>query len=117
MRRILTLCAFVSIFTALAMAETWTGRLMDANCIDQQQKGAGANACDPTSATTSFAIVVSGQTYKFDDAGNAKAADALKTRADRSADPSKTPSPQISAKVSGTKDGGNTLKVDTIEVQ
>jgi len=99
------------------MAETWTGRLMDANCIDQQQKGAGANACDPTSATTAFVIVVSGQAYKLDDAGNAKAADALKTRADRSAEPNKPASTQVAARVTGTKDGENTVKVDTIEVQ
>jgi hypothetical protein len=117
MRRILTLCAFVSVFTGLALAESWTGRLVDANCMDQQQKGASASACDPTGATTAFAIVVSGKPYKFDDAGNTKAAEALKSRADRSADPNKAPSPQVAAKVSGAKDGDSTLKVENIEVQ
>src|SRR5579864_4624142 len=113
MRRILTLCAFVAVFSALALAETWTGRLVDASCADQQK---AATACDPTSSTTMFAIVVSGKAYKFDDAGNAKAAEALKGRADRSADPTKPVSPQISAKVTGTKEGDN-VKVESIEVQ
>ena len=113
MRRILTLCAFVAVFSALALAETWTGRLVDANCATQQK---AATTCDPTSSTTAFAIVVSGQTYKFDDAGNQKAAEALKTRADRSSDPNKPASPQIMAKVTGAKDG-EALKVEAIEVQ
>jgi len=99
---------------ALALAETWTGRLVDASCVDQQK---AVTACDPTSSTTTFAIVVSGQGYKFDEAGNTKAMDALKGRADRSTDPSKSPSPQIAAKVTGTKDGDNTFKVETIDVQ
>jgi hypothetical protein len=86
---------------------------VDASCADQQK---AATACDPTSSTTMFAIVVSGKAYKFDDAGNAKAAEALKGRADRSADPTKPVSPQISAKVTGTKDGDN-VKVESIEVQ
>ena len=114
MRRILTLCAFVALFSTLALAETWTGRLVDASCVEQQK---AATTCDPTSSTTTFAIVVSGKAYKFDDAGNTKTMDALKGRADRSSDPNKPPSPQISAKVTGSKDGDNTLKVEAIEVQ
>ena len=114
MRRILTLCAFVAVFSALALAETWTGRLVDANCAAQQK---AATTCDPTSSTTAFAIVVSGQAYKFDDAGNTKAMEALKTRADRSSDPNKPATPQIAAKVTGTKDADGSLKVEAIEVQ
>jgi len=101
------------VFSALALAETWTGRLVDASCVDQQK---AVTTCDPTSATTSFAIVVSGKPYKLDEAGNTKAMEALKGRADRSTDPNKPASPQISAKVTGTKDGDN-LKVESIEVQ
>jgi hypothetical protein len=64
-----------------------------------------------------FAIVASGKTYNLDESGNAKAMEALKGRADRSTDPDKSPSGHIAAKVTGTKGGDNTLKVDTIEVQ
>jgi hypothetical protein len=119
MRRILTLCASVAVFSALALAESYSGRLVDASCYDQQKS---ATACDPTSSTTSFALVVSGKPAKFDDAGNAKAIEAMKSRADRSANPNapagsaSAPSKQIAAKVTGTKDGDN-LKVEAIEVQ
>jgi hypothetical protein len=115
MRRILTLCAVAAAFTTLALAEDWTGRLVDATCAADQQKSVAT--CDPTSSTTMFAIVASGKTFKFDDAGNAKAATALKGRADRSTDPNAPPSTTVTAKVTGTKDADNTLKVDSIEVQ
>jgi len=106
----------VTVFSALALAETWTGKLVDATCADQQQQS--ATSCNPTSATTMFAIVAGGKTYKLDDAGNTKAMDALKGRADRAADPNAPAAGgQISAKVTGTKQGDNTLKVDSIEVQ
>ncbi|HEY2012959.1 MAG TPA: hypothetical protein VGH38_05625 [Bryobacteraceae bacterium] len=110
----LTLCAVVAVFSALALAESYTGRLVDANCMIQQQKSA---SCDPTGATTSFAIIVSGKAYRFDEAGNTKAANALKNRADRSADPNHMPTPQVAARVMGTADTNGNLKVDTIEVQ
>jgi hypothetical protein len=103
----------VLVFSALALAEEWTGRLVDASCYDQQKTGV---ACDPTSSTNSFAIVVSGQAFKFDSDGNSKAAAALKSRADRSTDPNKPASGTVTAKVTGTKDG-NMIKVDNIDVQ
>lgn len=116
MRRILTMCACVAVFSVLALAESFSGRLVDASCMDQQKSAA---TCDPTSSTTSFAILVAGKAAKFDDAGNAKAIEALKSRADRSANPtnpSTPPSTQVAAKVTGSKDGDN-IKVEAIEVQ
>jgi hypothetical protein len=101
------------VFSALALADSFTGRLVDSSCYDQQKS---ATACDPTSSTTSFALVAAGKAMKFDDAGNTKAVAALKGRADRSANPNSSPSPQVSAKVTGTKDGEN-IKVEEIEVQ
>jgi hypothetical protein len=113
MRSILTLCACTAIFSGLALAESWSGRLIDASCYDQQKS---ATACDPTSSTTMFALVVSGQPVKLDDAGNSKAAEALKSRADRSTNPDAPAGKQVAAKVSGTKEG-DTIKVESIDVQ
>jgi hypothetical protein len=110
MRRILTFCACVTIFSVMAFAETFTGKLIDAACYDQQKSAA---TCDPTSSTATFALLVSGKAYKLDDGG--KVAEALKSRADRSTDPNKTPS-AIMARVTGTKQG-EIVKVEAIEVQ
>ena len=113
MRRILTFCACVTVFSVMAFAETFTGRLIDSACYDQQKS---ATTCDPSASTAAFAIVVSGKAYKLDDAGNTKAAAAIRNRSDRSADPNKTPT-QIMAKVTGTKEGDSLLKVESLEVQ
>jgi hypothetical protein len=102
-----------AVFSVLAFAESWQGKLVDSACYEQKKSAA---TCDATSATTTFALFVSNQAYKLDDAGNAKAADALKGRADRSSDPTKPASTAVMAKITGTKDGDN-LKVETIEVQ
>lgn len=112
MRRLLTIVAAVSFFSALALAESWSGKLIDATCMDQQKN---VKACSPTATTTAFLVQVDGKTYKLDDAGNAKATEALKNRADRQA-PNAPPSADISAKVTGTKEG-DIIKVESLEVQ
>ena len=119
MRRFLTLCSVVAVFTTLALAETFTGKLVDASCAAQPKSDQpqSATTCDPTSSTTMFALVAADKTFKFDDAGNTKAAAAFKGRADRSTEPNAPPSTTVTAKVTGTKDGDSTLKVDSIEVQ
>lgn len=96
----------------LALAENYSGKLLDASCYDQQKKSA---SCDATSATTAFAIDVSGNVYKLDKTGNTKAAAALKNRADRT-DPTKPQSKDVMAQVTGSETGG-TIAVESIDVQ
>jgi hypothetical protein len=114
MRRVMTICMLAAAFTGLALAESWSGRLVDSTCYDQQKNVA---ACDPTSATTTFALSVSNKIYKLDDAGNTKAMEAIKNRADRSTDPNKPPVTEVNAKVTGTKGTDEILKVEAIEVK
>jgi len=113
MRRVLFVLAFSAVFSMLALAENWSGKLLDATCYDQQKKAA---SCDATSATTAFALDASGTIYKLDADGNSKAADALKNRADRAADPSKPASTHVMAKVQGTEKAG-IITVESIAVQ
>ena len=85
MRRILLPVTLFGVFSMCALAANFSGKLVDASCYDQQKK---ASSCDATSNTTAFALEVSGTIYKLDTAGNSKASDAIKNRADRT-DPSK----------------------------
>jgi len=96
----------------LALAESYSGKLLDASCYDQQKKAA---SCDATSSTSAFAIEVSGMVYKLDTAGNSKATAALKNRADR-VDTSKPQSKEVMAKIDGTEKGG-TISVTSIDIQ
>jgi hypothetical protein len=112
MRRILLPVTLFGVFSTCALAANFSGKLVDASCYDQQKKVAG---CDATGTTTAFAIEVSGTVYTLDSAGNAKAADAIKNRADRT-DPSKPQPKEVMAKVTGTEKGG-TIAVEDLAVQ
>lgn len=114
MQRTLTLIGLATIWTALAFGETFSGQLVDASCTASKQQDQAA--CAPTSSTTVFAVNSGGKIYKLDNSGNSKAVDALKNRADRSTNPNSMQTAPVIVKITGTADG-DTLKVDTLEVQ
>ena len=113
MSRIASLLVFSTVFSMLALAGSWSGKLLDANCYDQQKQ---ASACSATSETTAFALDAAGKIYKLDAAGNSKASEALKNRADRATDPAKPQSKEVMAQVTGTEQDG-TIAVESIEVR
>lgn len=106
------LLVFPAMFTMLALAGNWSGKLLDAACYDSKK---GANGCEATSQTTAFALSASGKVFKLDSAGNAKAAAAFKNRADR-AEPGKAQAKEVMATITGQESGG-TITVEAIEVQ
>jgi len=114
MRKIVSMLGILSVSSVLAFADDFQGRLIDASCYQQQKS---ATTCDPSSTTSSYMLYVGDTAYTLDTAGNQKVATAMKTRADRSTDPTKATGKQVMAKVTGTKDAGNTLKVDTVDIQ
>jgi hypothetical protein len=92
---------------ALGIAESWTGKLIDATCKQDPNapKEAVAASCAPTSSTRVFAVqTADGRVFRLDNAGNMKAAAAMKN------DPGQT-----SVTVSGSLDG-QTVKVDSIDL-
>ena len=117
MGKILTICAISAMFASMALAETFSGQLIDANCYDQQTGQKDVSACAPTSATSSFALMTNGHIYKLDEDGNTKAAAALKDRADRQTNPDTAANANVMAKITGNLETGNKLKVETLEVQ
>lgn len=114
MKRIAKYFALLGLFSVLALAESWQGRLIDAKCYEQSKS---ATTCDPTGSTTTFALLIASKPYMLDETGNTKATEAFKNRADRSSDPGQPPSTEVMAKVTGTKDGDNTLKVESVELR
>jgi hypothetical protein len=113
MRQFLTLLALATGTISLASAASFSGTLVDAACYSQQKV---SEACMATPSTTTFMLDVSGKVYLLDDAGNAKAADALKNRADRSTDPTNATKAAVTAKITGKLEG-TTITVETIDVQ
>jgi len=116
MRRFAILTSFLGVFAVLGLADTFSGNLIDASCLAKPNPTIAT--CQPTSSTTTFALVdTSRKVYKLDDKGNSKAADALKNRADRSADPNAaSKADMITAKITGTMADG-IVTVEAIEVR
>jgi hypothetical protein len=103
----------------LSYAENWTGKLVDASCMDKnvpptatdsKAHEKAAETCKATSSTTSFAIMTSdGKVYKFDSAGNTKAAGEFKNatlKPDKDGD--------VHVNVSGSLEGADNVKVEAI---
>src|SRR5215471_19738208 len=99
MRRISILAASATLFTTMAFADSFSGKLIDASCATPEKMA--AKQCDAGSSTTAFALVVEGKAYKLDDSGNKKAMEAIKNRAERAADPNNPQATQVTAKVTG----------------
>jgi hypothetical protein len=100
----------------LCLAESWSGKVVDAACKDQAAAAPAAapapapaaNACEPTASTVSFGIELSdGKVLKLDSAGNSKAAEAVKNNAGKSS---------LQATVTGSMEG-QTVKVETIDIK
>lgn len=125
MRRTLTLLVLPAIFATMALAESWSGTLIDASCYDRQAQQAptkgevsptALEACAPTSQTSQFALEANGKVFKLDSAGNSKAATAMKSHAERSTGAPGKASTKVMATVEGTESGG-TIKADRIDIQ
>lgn len=102
MRRILTFSLLAILLTVPVFAFEWSGRLVDADCT---HRNGGPHACDPGLNTTSFGLLVNGETFLFDWRGSQKAAEAIKHRAETTAATNKRLSPEVNASVIGERYG------------
>ncbi len=107
MKRFAILAATASLFSALALAESWNGTLVDVMCKNKDL-ASHTTKCALGCAKTGFGVVLSdGKFVKLDEAGNAKALAALKaTSKDK----------DLKVKVSGKMDG-DTIQVDSLELE
>lgn len=104
MKRILLLGVLT---TAAAMAESWTGTIVDVMCKGRDLAG-HTRDCALKCAKGGYGLVLpDGKFVKFDETGNAKALAALKAS---------TKEKDLKAKVTGTLNG-EVIKVAAVELQ
>ena len=97
----------VCLFSTAALADSWTGTLVDVMCKNKDLTS-HTRDCALMCARTGFGLVLSdGKFLKFDEAGNAKALAALKATRKQA---------NLKAKVTGTEEGG-VISVQSIEIQ
>ena len=113
MRRVYKIGAVFALICGSALAETWTGLLIDIACADRKKN----TACIPTPSTESFGLKTIAKTFRLDSAGNKKAAEALRHNGDN-ANREKDPNAQtegVTATVTGTI-AGDQIRVDSIQL-
>jgi hypothetical protein len=115
--------ALLCMASALGVAETWTGFLVNSSCFESlernhnpndtltyvnRDRGAEVRYCAPNAKTKSFAIVgQDGQTWKFDSAGNVKAVELVRQSGKKSLWP---------VNATGQQERG-TVRVDSISLE
>ena len=107
MKTLLAFVATVTLFSTLALAETWTGILVDNMCKDKPDLASHTRKCALGCAKSGFGLVTDGKFVKFDSAGNAKAVAALKASSKEK---------DLQATVTGTLQDG-TIQVESIQIQ
>lgn len=115
MRKLLTLCGILAAFSALALADNWSGKLLDASCYEKHQ---AQESCAAKATTTAFLLDVNGTIYHLTEGSNNMIGSAMKSRADRSRNPDAPPKgADVNASVTGTLTGKEHIKVEKIEIQ
>lgn len=110
MKRMLVLFSLAVFCSVAALAGEWQGYLIDSSCAAKMKDKAAAHKakCALECAKGGFGIVTAdGKFVKFDETGNAKALEALKsTNKDQ----------ELMAKVTGTKQG-EVIKVESVTIR
>ena len=107
MKTLFAFVATVTLFSTLALAETWTGTLVDNMCKDKPDLASHTKKCALNCAKSGFGLVTGGKFVKFDSAGNAKAVTALKASSKEK---------DLQATVTGTLQD-DTIQVESIQIQ
>jgi hypothetical protein len=104
MKKFASIATVLVLSSAFCLADTFTGKLVDATCKASNE---GKETCAATAATRLFAIELPGaKVLNLDATGNEKAADATKN----------TEKTDLRATVTGSLNG-TTVKVETIKLQ
>jgi hypothetical protein len=106
-RRLISTSIAILGFSTIALAESWTGTVVDVMCKGKDLASHTAK-CAVTCSKGGYGLVLSdGKFVKFNETGNAKALAALKAT---------NKEKDLKAKVSGTLDN-DVINVQTIEFQ
>lgn len=101
------LLALSVLFSAAALADSFSGTLVDQMCKGKEDLAAHTTKCAVACSKSGYGIMTAdGKFIKFDDAGNTKALAALKATSKEK---------DLKATVNGTMDG-ETLKVESVSL-
>lgn len=114
MRKLITTCAMFGALAGVAMAETWSGTLMDANCLHRHH---ATRSCDARPRTTAFVLDQNGTRYRLDGRSNDAAHSAMLSRADKTNNPDATKAVPVQATITGHIRNNGKIRADTVAVR
>lgn len=114
MRKLIATCALFGALSGIALAETWSGTLLDANCLHRHNQ---AKSCDARTRTTSFVLDDNGTRYKLDARTNDAAHSAMLSRADKASNPDATTAVPVTATITGHVRNNGKIRADTVAVR
>ncbi|MGA7236639.1 MAG: hypothetical protein WBY44_13215 [Bryobacteraceae bacterium] len=106
MRKLLTICATLGALSGLAMADTWSGTLLDAHCANRN-----GNACEAKRSTGKFLLDVNGTTYRLDFRTNQDVRSAMRESKGL------TKGAPVTATVTGRLRSNGSIDAETIAIQ
>ena len=116
MRKALTICSLFAAFSMLAMAENWSGKLLDAACYDKNKTN--DESCAAKKASEAYLLDVNGTIYHLTVGSNDMIRRAMESFASRSENPNApAKGATINANVTGTLTEKDHIKVEKIELQ
>lgn len=105
MRKLMTICATLGALAGLAMADSWTGTVMDAHCANR------TTPCMAKRTTARFVIDVNGKKYRLDAKSNYNMRSALRE------DKHFHKGEPVTATISGQMSSNGRIHAHTIAVQ
>jgi hypothetical protein len=114
MRKLIIAGAMFAGLSGLAMAESWTGALLDEGCAHHKNT---TKTCIAKPSSSAYVLDVSGHQYKFDGKSNDEIRRALESRRDRSADHHELKSEPVNVNVTGRVADSGHIHVEKIEIQ
>jgi hypothetical protein len=114
MRRLMTIFAMAGALSGLALAETWSGTLLDATCMNRHH---GSRSCDARTKTTAFLLDVNGTKYRLDGKSNDEARSVMEARADKASNPDATKAVPVQAQITGRMRSNGKIRAEIISVQ
>ena len=114
MRKLLTIGAMFAGLSGLAMAESWSGMLLDQGCAHHKDS---TKSCIAKPSSAGYVLDVNGQQYKFDTKSNDMVRRVLESRRDRSADHHELKSEPVNADITGRLGDSGHIHADKIEIR
>lgn len=115
MRKLLTVGAMLAGLSAMGLAETWSGTLLDAACAQRHHNT--SKSCDVKRSSGAYVLDVNGTRYKLDTKSNDQVRRAMDSRADRASNPDATKAVPVTATITGRMGHRGRIHADRVELQ